>query len=47
MDKMDIISIFKKIIQDDKYYTNKDIIIEMSDECKKNLEYIDKTLSIE
>ena len=47
MDKMDIISIFKKIIQDDKYYTNKDIIIEMSDECKKELKYIDKTLSIE
>ena len=47
MDKMDIISIFKKIIQDDKYYTNKDIIIEMSDECKKDLEYIDKTLSME
>ena len=40
-EKMDIINIFKKIMQNDKNKNNH-IIITMSEECKKQIENIEK-----
>ena len=46
IEKLDILNIIKKLYKDEKLqeniYIQNEIIIEMSDECKKNLNDINK-----